>query len=182
MRQMGTACTALRGRLPPAALALHLCQPRTFRLIKGLRRPGLWPLVCCHYSCSEEEAGQVYLCSNGAEFAGVLLLPPFLFTSTPPARNRCEAECSRLILPHPQRKRRCGVVNKRNHLAAFILGALFIAGCGNSKSFTPTQPPGGIAVSLTLTDTPPANVDVIAFEVTVSGAALNPGRIDFLGA
>jgi hypothetical protein len=74
------------------------------------------------------------------------------------------------------------VVNKRNHLAAFILGVVFIAGCGNSKSFTPTQPLGGTAVSLSLTDTPPANVDVISFEVTVSGAALNPGNIDLLGA
>jgi hypothetical protein len=74
------------------------------------------------------------------------------------------------------------VVNKRNHLAAFILGMLFIAGCGNSKSFTPTQPLGGTAVSLSLTDTPPTNVDVISFEVTVSGAALNPGNIDLLGA
>jgi hypothetical protein len=63
----------------------------------------------------------------------------------------------------------------------FFLGVLFIAGCGNSKSFTPTQPLG-TAVSLSLTDTPPANVDVIAFEVTVSGAALNPGSIDLLGA
>src|SRR6267143_4510599 len=83
--------------------------------------------------------------------------------------------------PSSTKKRRCGVVNKRNHLAAFILGALFIAGCGNSKSFTPTQPPGGTAVSLSLKDTPPANVDVISFEVTVSGAALNPGNIDLLG-
>jgi hypothetical protein len=73
------------------------------------------------------------------------------------------------------------VVNKRKHLAAFILGVSFIAGCGNSKSFTPTQPPGGTAVSLTLMDTPPTNVDVISFEVTVSGAALNPGNIDLLG-
>jgi len=62
------------------------------------------------------------------------------------------------------------VVNKRNHLAAFILGVLFIVGCGNSKSFTPTQPQGGTAVSLSLTDTPPANVDIISFEATVSGA------------
>jgi len=74
------------------------------------------------------------------------------------------------------------VANKSNLLAAFILGVLFIAGCGNSKSFTPTQPLAGTAVSLSLKDTPPTNVDVLAFEVTVSGAALNPGNIDLLGA
>jgi uncharacterized protein DUF5666 len=74
------------------------------------------------------------------------------------------------------------VANKGNLLAAFIVGVLFIAGCGNSKSFTPTQPLSGTAVSLSLKDTPPTNVDVIAFEVTVSGAVLNPGNIDLLGA
>ncbi|HVS87092.1 MAG TPA: hypothetical protein VHF01_02595 [Candidatus Acidoferrum sp.] len=74
------------------------------------------------------------------------------------------------------------MVNKQKHMAVFFLGFLVIAGCGNSKSFTPSQPLGGTAVSLSLTDTPPANVDVISFEVTVSGAALNPGNIDLLGA
>jgi len=73
------------------------------------------------------------------------------------------------------------MANQRNHLAVFFLGVLLVAGCGNSKSFTP-QPLGGTAVSLSLMDTPPANVDVISFEVTVSGAALNPGNIDLLGA
>src|SRR5258708_1139668 len=83
--------------------------------------------------------------------------------------------------PSSTKKGRCGVVHKRKYVMTFFLGVLFIAGCGNSKSFTPTQPLG-TAVSLSLTDTPPANVDVIAFEVTVSGAALNPGSIDLLGA
>src|SRR5437879_5657270 len=84
--------------------------------------------------------------------------------------------------PSSTKKRRCGVANKRDHLGAFFLTILFIAGCGNSKSFTPTQPLGATAVSLSLTDAPPANVDVIAFEVTVSGATLNPGNVDLLGA
>ncbi len=35
-------------------------------------------------------------------------------------------------------------------------------------------------MSLSLKDTPPANVDVISFEVTVLGATLNPGNIDLL--
>src|SRR6266850_4344591 len=83
--------------------------------------------------------------------------------------------------PSSTEKRRCGMANQRNHLAVFFLGVLFVAGCGNSKSFTP-QPQGGTAVSLSLTDTPPANVDIISFEATVSGAALNPGNIDLLGA
>ena len=73
------------------------------------------------------------------------------------------------------------MLKMRTQLAAFLLAIPLIAGCGNSKSFTP-QPLGGTAVTLSLTDTPPANVDVISFEVTVWGAVLNPGNIDLLGA
>ena len=74
------------------------------------------------------------------------------------------------------------MLKKRTQLAACFLAFLAIAGCGTSKSFTPSTPLGASAVSLTIKDTPPTNVDVISFEVTVSGAALNPGNIDLLGA
>lgn len=74
------------------------------------------------------------------------------------------------------------MTKKQCRLAVFCLSPLVIAGCGSSKLFTPSQPLGGTAVSLSFRDTPPANVDVISFEVTVSGALLNPGNIDLLGA
>jgi len=39
---------------------------------------------------------------------------------------------------------------------------------------------GASAVSLTMTDTPPAGVTVLSFEVSVTGAQLNPGSVDLL--
>ncbi len=72
------------------------------------------------------------------------------------------------------------MLKKQIHLAFVLLSFFVITGCGNSKSFMPTQPLGGTRVILSLKDTPPANVDVISFEVTVLGAVLNPGNIDLL--
>ena len=40
---------------------------------------------------------------------------------------------------------------------------------------------GAAAVSLTMTDTPPAGVTLLSFEVSVTGAMLNPGSVDLLG-
>jgi len=40
---------------------------------------------------------------------------------------------------------------------------------------------GAAAVSLTMTDTPPAGVPLLSFEVSVTGATLNPGSVDLLG-
>jgi hypothetical protein len=40
---------------------------------------------------------------------------------------------------------------------------------------------GAAAVSLTMTDTPPAGVTLLSFEVSVTGATLNPGSVDLLG-
>jgi len=40
---------------------------------------------------------------------------------------------------------------------------------------------GAAAVSVTMTDTPPAGVTLLSFEVSVTGATLNPGRVDLLG-
>src|SRR6267143_6341434 len=139
-----------------------------------------WPLGCCRYR-GRGNGGPGLPPVNRADCTEAIVpaLPLKLKSPAPidVRRNAPGQSC-----PIPNEKRRCGVANKRNHLAAFSLGVLFIAGCGNSKSFTPSQPLGGTAVSLSLTDTPPANADVISFEVTVSGAALNPGNIDLLGA
>lgn len=40
---------------------------------------------------------------------------------------------------------------------------------------------GAAAVSVTMTDTPPAGVTLLSFEVSVTGATLNPGNVDLLG-
>jgi len=45
---------------------------------------------------------------------------------------------------------------------------------------TSAPAPGASAVLLTITDTPPAGVTLLSFEVAVTGATLNPGNVDLL--
>jgi uncharacterized protein DUF5666 len=70
-----------------------------------------------------------------------------------------------------------------NRSVLAVLGLLFacvmvIYSCGGSM----TNPvlPGASALSVTITDTPPAGVTVLSFEVSVTGATLNPGSVDLL--
>jgi hypothetical protein len=64
-----------------------------------------------------------------------------------------------------------------------LLGAVLPAGCGGSFN-APVMNPGPGAqsaqVSVSLTDAPPAGVTVFTFEVTVTGATLNPGNVNLL--
>lgn len=62
-----------------------------------------------------------------------------------------------------------------------LLSAALVAGCGGSYS-PPAINPGAQSaqVSVSLTDAPPAGVTVFTFEVTVTGATLNPGNVDVL--
>jgi hypothetical protein len=64
-----------------------------------------------------------------------------------------------------------------------LLSAALLAGCGGSYSAPAIAPgPGAQSaqVSVSLTDAPPAGVTVFTFEVTVTGATLNPGNVDVL--
>jgi len=71
--------------------------------------------------------------------------------------------------------------------SAFALGAFFILcgsliySCGNNPTMN-VVPPGSSAMSVTITDTPPARVSILSFEVSITGATLNPGSIDLLGS
>jgi hypothetical protein len=73
------------------------------------------------------------------------------------------------------------------NLSAFfsllVMGAYLMVGCGGSYS-TPSPGPGPgpqtAQMSVTLTDAPPAGVTVFSFEITVTGATLNPGNVDLL--
>jgi hypothetical protein len=57
---------------------------------------------------------------------------------------------------------------------------LFMAGCGSQISVT-TNPPGAAPqVSLTVTDTPPAGVVVLSFQLSVTAASLEPGNVSLL--
>lgn len=64
-----------------------------------------------------------------------------------------------------------------------LLSAVLLVGCGGSYN-APVMNPGPGAqsaqVSVSLTDAPPAGVTVFTFEVTVTGATLNPGNVDLL--
>jgi Domain of unknown function (DUF4382)/Domain of unknown function (DUF5666) len=62
---------------------------------------------------------------------------------------------------------------------------LVFGGCGGSASNMATStPPAGTsqtsAVTLTVTDAPPAGVTVLSFEVTVNSAVLNPGNVQLI--
>lgn len=63
-----------------------------------------------------------------------------------------------------------------------LVGAisLLLNGCGGGYSGMQPAPPGAnpqnAAVTVTLRDTPPAGVTVLALELTVNGAVLNPGN------
>jgi hypothetical protein len=53
---------------------------------------------------------------------------------------------------------------------------LFVSGCGSQSQFTPPPPnnanPADVPVSITITDTPPAGVTVLFFQLSITGATL----------
>jgi hypothetical protein len=64
-----------------------------------------------------------------------------------------------------------------------LLSAVLLAACGGSYNAPVMGPSPGAQsahVSVSLTDAPPAGVTVFTFEVTVTGATLNPGNVDLL--
>ena len=63
---------------------------------------------------------------------------------------------------------------------AAILGVALTAGCGGSSYMNPPTGPQPAQVSLSMTDAPPAGVTVLSFEVSLTGASLNPGSVDLL--
>lgn len=78
---------------------------------------------------------------------------------------------------------------RRPRLLVFMLllaSALVISGCGgggggnSSGGGNNNPPPGSALVGVTITDTPPAGVAVLAFQVTVNSAMLQPGNVQFI--
>ena len=72
----------------------------------------------------------------------------------------------------------------RIRLFMLVLFAAFAsAGCGANygmNSLASSSGTGAVSVPITMTDTPPAGVTILAFEVTVTSATLNPGNVDLL--
>jgi Domain of unknown function (DUF4382)/Domain of unknown function (DUF5666) len=78
-------------------------------------------------------------------------------------------------------------INKLGLMMCPGIAAMVVAfsGCGGSASNMATAtPPAGTsqtsAVTLTVTDAPPAGVTVLSFEVTVNSAVLNPGNVQLI--
>ncbi|MGD0007209.1 MAG: DUF5666 domain-containing protein [Terriglobia bacterium] len=64
-----------------------------------------------------------------------------------------------------------------------VVFLLFMAGCGSQSSVTTTPPSNpNPAVSLTVTDTPPAGVTVLFFQLSITGASLSPGGVSLLSS
>jgi Domain of unknown function (DUF4382)/Domain of unknown function (DUF5666) len=70
------------------------------------------------------------------------------------------------------------------YFSLVLLVALVVLGCGGSSNMTLMPPPppaaGNSLVTVTMTDTPPAGVTVLSFEITVTGAMLNPGNVQLV--
>ena len=70
-------------------------------------------------------------------------------------------------------------------LAAITALLVFLNGCGGGAMSPAIGNPGSAqtsAVTLMMTDAPPAGVTVLSFEVTVNGAVLNPGNVQLIAA
>ena len=64
-------------------------------------------------------------------------------------------------------------------LALLCSSVLAMYSCGGSQMIPPVVP-GSSSVSFTMTDAPPTGVTILSFEVTLTGATLNPGNVDLL--
>ncbi|HXJ45861.1 MAG TPA: DUF5666 domain-containing protein [Candidatus Dormibacteraeota bacterium] len=65
-------------------------------------------------------------------------------------------------------------------LAVTFFTVACITGCGGSYTAPPPSGAQAAQMSVSITDTPPAGVTVLSFEVTVTGASLSPGGVDLL--
>jgi len=65
-----------------------------------------------------------------------------------------------------------------------VLSLAWVTGCSGGGTFQGIiRPPAGTApVSVAITDSPPANVTVLAFDLSVTGVVLNPGNVSLLSA
>lgn len=75
------------------------------------------------------------------------------------------------------------MLRTRFAVSLLLVGLAVIAGCGGTTTSNPvsTGLSGGSA-SLSVRDTPPAGVNVLGLQVTVTGAVLQPGNVSLLNA
>jgi hypothetical protein len=69
---------------------------------------------------------------------------------------------------------------------SIVVSLLFMVGCGSQSQVSPTAESNpsptatNVPVSLTVTDTPPAGVTVLFFQLSLTGAYLSPGNVSLL--
>ncbi len=61
-----------------------------------------------------------------------------------------------------------------------LLLLLGVLGCGAGSTTTSTGSTGNATMNLVVSDTPPSNVSVLAFQVQITGATLQPGNVSLL--
>ena len=64
-------------------------------------------------------------------------------------------------------------------ISLVVLSLALVAGCSGGGGNVVVGG-GNTPVSLTITDTPPAGVTVLSFQVTVAGAVLNPNNVSLV--
>lgn len=65
-------------------------------------------------------------------------------------------------------------------LGLFLIVSLVLLAACSGGSSTPPPPPGSAPLSITVKDAPPAGVTVLSFEITVTGAVLQPGNVSLV--
>jgi hypothetical protein len=77
-------------------------------------------------------------------------------------------------------------MRKAAQFFSIVVFLLFMSGCGSQSQVTttPVSPPNpaDVPVSLTITDTPPAGVTVLFFQLSITGATLSPGSVSLLSS
>ena len=72
---------------------------------------------------------------------------------------------------------------RTNRALGFLLvvSLVILAACSGGGSSSPPPPQTGTApLSVTIKDAPPAGVTVLSFEVTITGAVLQPGNVSLV--
>lgn len=64
--------------------------------------------------------------------------------------------------------------------ATSLAASLVLNGCTAGSNGTSTSTPGSATVNLTVSDTPPTNITVLSFRVTIASAVLEPGDVALL--
>lgn len=89
---------------------------------------------------------------------------------------------NRVPMPPARRTSKVSFTLTEVAMAILVLLVGLLAACGTAIKPGPTDPSDTAPLSLTITDTPPTGVTVLAFEITITGAVLQPGNVSLISA